>query len=102
MLLKEWKDNVLPVKFTGLGGETHLAQVVSIETSPPAVDPGTDHQAAERIGIVLLDGVIRAERPGKVFSVKPAAHRQHRAVDIFHVAREVPRKPIAVVCVVLD
>ena len=85
----------------GLGVELHIAQVVAVAARPAAMHPGAFNQRGGRFGVEFVDGVEGAVGAAQIFGVIPAAHHQHRAVHVLHVAREVAGLPVSVVGVVL-
>ena len=97
IVLKERELNVGAEKFGCLGGELHIAQMVSIGKCPSSMHPGTYDERVGGPRIVLLDGAKGLEGPGKILRIKPAADHHHRTLDVFHVPGQVPRPPIVIV-----
>src|SRR5208282_1908255 len=100
MLLKERKQNILPVILAGVRGELHTAKVIAVIPPPASMHPRPDYQGVEDTRIVLLNRMESAERPLQVFRVKPSAHGQHGTVNVLHVRSEISRLPVVVVGVV--
>ncbi len=100
ILLKEREQNVLAVVFACIGRELNPAQMIAIQAGPAAVHPRADDERVEDSGIIFINGVEGAERALQIFGVEPSPNCQHRAVNVFHVRRQIARLPVIIVRVV--
>src|SRR5215467_596968 len=96
MLFKEWKENVLPVKVTGVRSKIDAAKMFAVIARPSPVYPGAYHERIEDPGIVLVDGMESSEWALQIFRIEPATHCQNRAMNVLHMRSQIARLPVIV------
>ena len=102
ILLEKREENIAAVIVASVGSKLHPSQMIAVVPAPSTVHPGADHQAVENPRIVLVDGVERREGALQILGIEPSPDREHGAMDVLHVRREVARLPIIVVSVVVE
>src|SRR5579862_5981946 len=76
--------------------------MVSVITRPTAMYPWPNYNSIEDSRIIPSNRGVRRKRSLQILRVKPASHREYRAMNIFHVRREVASFPIVIVRIVSD
>jgi hypothetical protein len=85
-----------------LHAEVDVAETAAVSARPPAVGPRPHHDHVISVGIPALHRPVDMKRPHRVFGVKPAAHVEHRAVNVVHEFPQGTLFPVIVVVRVVD
>ena len=85
------------VDLGGIEAEVRVADLAALGAGPAAVGPGADHQGVADARVLPLDCLVGLQRAVQVLGVVPAAHREHRSLDVLQVRQQVSALPVAVV-----